>query len=114
MSGFGLVCLYVAAAAEHNIVVRLDWTCCDTCGHAEMRDEINGVEASFEDKERKVVGYAFAHSQDMEHIKGVAGGDTLLLAFRGRTHGDAATARTAEKVVQVLREAGLKVRWNAL
>ena len=105
-----LYCVWVAA--DHNIVVRLGWTCCNTCGHSEMAEEIEKVEASFEDAERKVVGYAFAHDQDMDRIKGEAGGDTLRLAFSGQADGTRASVQTAEKVVQVLRDVGLKVKWN--
>lgn len=116
------------ALEDDGILARMDFTCCQSCGHDEIRDERSGAE-----DER---GYTFFHQQDTERIP-----DGLLyLAFgafraapelpadlvaRAKSEDDTperAEARrevrdrseqiVADTVAGRLREAGLSLDWD--
>jgi hypothetical protein len=96
-----------AAFAELDatgIVARHNYTCCQTCGHAEIHGEVEE-----ERKSRSVIGYVFYHVQDTE---GAHKSDGLYLAY-GVAEGDEDDAQQiAHHVVKVLRRAGLDAQWN--
>ena len=88
-----------AALAGDKVLARMDFTCCQTCGHAEIHDERGPA--------RDEDGYAFFHQQDTERI---ADG-RLHLAYG--TFGPAVPAEAvAGRVVERLRAAGLGVVWD--
>lgn len=90
-----------------GIVARQNWTCCQTCGHAEMGYEIDDVRESRTPD--AVRGYVFYHQQDSESC---VESDKLYLAY-GTPNGDeAAAAAIAHEVVAVLRDHKLIVEWN--
>jgi hypothetical protein len=116
-----------AAFAEldgRGIVARMNFTCCQTCGHAEIGDERSAAE-----DER---GYVFFHAQDAERL--APGGSELYLAFGGfqftdldedlaeriRAGDEEARAEGivlsevayAGEAVDVLRSHGLTVEWD--
>jgi hypothetical protein len=102
-------CDRVDAAFQHleaqGIVARQDFSCCQTCGHGEMWDE---VEAS------RVVGanpkgYAFYHLQDTE---AAVEGQGLHVAFGAVEEGDEALAAIGRDIASALRAQGLQVNWN--
>ena len=93
------------ALDRDGIVARADFTCCQTCGHAEIGDEA-GDDAR---------GYVFFHRQDTESA--VAGGGVWLAygsfgepaAGQGPAAADEAVAR---EVVAALTASGLPVEWD--
>lgn len=49
---------------EEGIIFKYDWTCCNTCGHAEILEEIQN-----EKDDNKIIGYLFYHDQEAYSIK---------------------------------------------
>lgn len=113
-----------ADLAEAGIVARMDFTCCQTCGHAEIADE-RPDEATW--------GYAFFHQQDSEGLE--PGGSDLFLAFGtfrpvdgldpdlvGRARdgdqdarqevAELSDVRVATLIADTLRRHGLRVDWD--
>ncbi|QQQ76579.1 hypothetical protein IOD16_37280 [Saccharothrix sp. 6-C] len=90
-----------------GIVARADFTCCQTCGHAEIGDEA-GEDAR---------GYVFFHRQDTESA--VAGGGVWLAYGSFGDEADlepvdhaAADEAVGREVVAALAAGGLPVEWN--
>ena len=88
----------------NGVVMRQDFTCCQTCGHAEIGEEIR----NFETTGRQARGYAFFHQQATESV--VDGGD-INFAY-GAVGGQATALEIAKNVADAMRSAGLKVDWN--
>jgi len=93
-----------AALERSGIVARHNFTCCQTCGHAEIFDEIAGVQ-----NPSGVWGYTFYHMQDTEHA---AEGYGLCFAYGAREEGEAALQKVGHAVAEALRREGLKVAWD--
>jgi hypothetical protein len=89
-----------AALEKSGIVARQHFTCCQTCGHGEIWDEIGG---------RQVEGYTFFHWQDTESA---VEGHGLHLAFGAMDDAPEAARAVGEKIVQALRSEGLEVEWD--
>lgn len=94
----------MAALEDSGIVARQNFTCCQTCGHAEIYDEIKSLEKSG----RKVRGYTFFHHQATEAA--VEGGGINFAYGSANDSEDAASI--ANEVAKAMRNAGLKVDWN--
>ena len=91
-----------AAFAEleaERIVCRQNWTCCQTCGHAEIGAELQPGSR----------GYAFFHQQDTE---AAADGEGLYLAYGAGSDDAKEQLAVAEEIARKLRENGLAVEWN--
>ncbi len=93
-----------AALERSGIVARQNFTCCQTCGHAEIGDEI--AEAS---KKADVVGYAFYHMQDTENA---AEGNGLYIAYGALEQTEAARQKIGWIIVEALRMERLEVDWD--
>lgn len=95
----------------NGIVARQNFTCCQTCGHAEIWEEVDQVRQDMEQAEQPVApsGYVFYHMQDTEMA--VEDG-TLYLAFGATENADDAAIRVAQQISEILRKNGLKVNWN--
>jgi len=93
---------------EHGIVARQNFADCQTCGHYEIRGEIQG-EIQVLQKQCPVIGYTFYHEQDTERV---VDGGTLYLAFGAVEDGEQAEVAVAQCIVTVLQEVGLTVEWN--
>lgn len=100
-----------AALERRGVVARQNFACCQTCGHAEIGDEIESGTA-----EEPVRGYAFFHRQDTESA---AAGEGLYLAYGAVMPGPASPAEwnraateVAGEVVTALRAEGLDAAWN--
>jgi hypothetical protein len=93
-----------AALEAEGIVARQNFTCCQTCGHAEIWGEIEEVSA-----ERDVDGYVFYHIQDTESA---CQGGGLYLAYGTTEGGPKELADIGRRIVRALERAGLTVRWN--
>ncbi len=94
------------ALEELGIVAAMDFTCCASCGYAEI-----GGEAEEDSR-----GFVFFHQQDTERV---ADGGALMLRYGGfQVDGEsteAAVRRTAEvgrAVVAALTAAGLPAEWD--
>lgn len=92
---------------ENGIVARQNFTCCQTCGHAEIWEEIE--QAKQEERETKPSGYVFYHMQDTE--RAVEDG-ALYLAYGAVDNSDDMAIKTAQKISEILRRNGLDVSWN--
>lgn len=86
-----------------GIVARADFTCCQSCGTAEIGGEVPEGTA--------VRGYTFCHRQDIE--RAVEGGGVYLSygVFSPDSDPDE-TAAIAREIVTKLRGHGLTVNWN--
>ncbi|MER7112420.1 DUF6891 domain-containing protein [Streptomyces sp. NPDC000229] len=88
-----------AALEERGIVAREHFTCCRTCGTAEIGGEAD--EASR--------GFVYFHTQCTE---GAAAGHGLYLLYGGFDGSEETTAAVGREVVAALAEEGLTVDWN--
>jgi hypothetical protein len=91
------------ALAAAGIVARQDWTCCQTCGHAEIWGEIEAEQ----ERGAPVRGYTFYHQQDTESA---VGGSGLYLAYGAME--EEGLVEVGEEIRRVLEGKGLRVRWN--
>jgi hypothetical protein len=94
---------FTALEAE-GIVARQNFTCCQTCGHAEIWGEIEEASA-----ERDIDGYVFYHMQDTESA---CEGGGLYLAYGTTEGGSEEAADIGWRIVGALERAGLTVHWN--
>jgi hypothetical protein len=91
-----------AAFAEleaSGIVCRQNWTCCQTCGLAEIGAQIKPGKR----------GYVFFHQQDTDRV--VEDG-VLLLAYGACSDVKAEQLGVANEIVKTIRENGLRVEWD--
>lgn len=89
---------------RQGIVARQNFTCCQSCGHSEIANEIEATEVF-----RPVRGYVFYHIQDLESV--VRNG-YLYLAF-GSVSGELKESEIiAQEICEILRKAGLEPDWN--
>lgn len=91
-----------ASMEARGLVARQNFTCCNTCGRAEIWDEIASAEES-----REVIGYAFYHMQDTE---GVEEGGTIYIKY-GPTTGTTAE-EVGNHICDAFEESGLIVGWS--
>lgn len=87
-----------------GILGRIDFACCQTCGHAEMEDEIDECDC----EEYPVRGYTFCHMQDVDRARE---GDDLYLAYGAACECET-DAGIGHEVVDALRDAGLDAVWD--
>jgi len=91
-----------AAFAEleaSGIVCRQNWTCCQTCGLAEIGGELS----------ERSRGYVFFHQQDTE--RAVEDG-SLFLAYGACSDDKAEQRAVADEIAKIIRENGLAVEWD--
>jgi hypothetical protein len=88
-----------AAVEAHGIVARADFTCCGSCGHAEIANEM-GPES---------LGYVFFHHQSTDAV--VAQG-RLWLQYGASGPQRDQDAVIGHRIVDALTGAGLPVEWN--
>jgi hypothetical protein len=91
-----------AALEQSHVIARQDFTCCQSCGHAEIWDEVG-------DEDDVWRGYVFFHSQDTD--RAIDGGG-LYLGYGSATGEQAATTAIGDDVVAALRAVGLSVTWD--
>ncbi|MBP6995892.1 MAG: hypothetical protein KBB39_07130 [Phycicoccus sp.] len=113
--------------AEQGVVARMNFTCCQTCGHAEIGDERADPQA------QRDWGYTFFHQQDATRL--ATAGEDLFLSYgifapapdldpQLRARADAGDVSAQEEatelsrvlagraVAQALRSQGLDVDWD--
>jgi hypothetical protein len=94
-----------AALEAKGVIARQNFTCCGTCGSAEIWDEIKAVD----DAGGLTRGYAFYHMQDTERA---AEGDGLYLNYGACEEGEVAALAVAKDIVTQLEAHGLRTDWN--
>ncbi|GAA2205884.1 hypothetical protein GCM10009850_013420 [Nonomuraea monospora] len=113
--------LAMAELSMAGILAREHYTCCMTCGLAEIRAEISELSG--------VRGYVFYHEQDAERAvmgggvylafgpsdlegEGDASPDGSIGDLPGGNIGDSPGGNIGEEIVAVLRRRGLRVEWD--
>jgi hypothetical protein len=81
-----------------GIVAREHFSCCQTCGTAEIWAEAEPADR----------GYVFFHMQDTE----TAGDGVLYLAYGARADEPEATVAVGHEIVKVLRSHGFQTSWD--
>lgn len=94
-----------AELEQQGIVCRQNFSCCGTCGSAEIWDEL----ATAEEAGLTVRGYAFYHIQDTESA---VDGHGLYLNYGAIEDGEAAALQIAREVIATLERHGLRTTWN--
>jgi hypothetical protein len=94
-----------AALDETGIIARQNFTCCGTCGSAEIRAEMGEAR----DAGRAVRGYGFYHMQDSESA---AGGHGLYLNYGAFEEGEEAALAVGQEIVATLSRSGLSPDWD--
>ncbi len=94
-----------AALERAGIVCRQNFSCCGTCGAAEIWDEM----AAVEDAGAPVLGYAFFHLQDTE---AAVEGDGLYLSYGAVVEGAEGAEAVGRAVVAALEAKGLTTVWD--
>ena len=93
------------ALEEAGIVCRQNFSCCGTCGSAEIVDEMKAAP----DTGREIRGYCFYHMQDTESA---VVGHGLYLNYGSTVRAERAWVDTGREIDNALKKAGLKTRWN--
>jgi hypothetical protein len=88
---------------ERGIIARQHFTCCSTCGEAEIGAEIQEANRS-----HPVVGYVFYHMQDTECA---AACGSLYLKYGSVTCDLPGAAEIGKAIAEELEAAGLKFEW---
>lgn len=94
-----------AALERAGIICRQNFSCCGTCGAAEIWDELAAVDHAG----APAVGYAFFHIQDTEAAVEGAG---LYLSYGAVGEGAAAAEAVGRAVVDALEAKGLTTVWD--
>ncbi len=94
-----------ASLEAGGIVTRQHFTCCQSCGHSEIWDEVKAAAA----RGREVLGYAFYHRQDTDRA---VDGDGLYIAYGATERGGAARVAIGSLVTDALSRHGLEVIWD--
>jgi hypothetical protein len=88
-----------------GIISRQNFTCCGTCGTAEIRDEIG----SAIDSGRPAHGYTFYHMQDTESA---VEGHGLYLNYGSTIDSESAAVAVGHQIVEVLKRHNLDTDWD--
>lgn len=90
---------------ESGIVARQNFTCCGTCGSAEIGDEIQQAQ------QRRLTtrGYTFYHMQDTE---AAADGYGLYLAYGNVEQTEADAIRIGHEIISILERYDFKPSWD--
>ena len=91
-----------ATMEARGLVARQNFTCCNTCGRAEIWDEIVAAEES-----REVIGYAFYHMQDTESA--VEGG-SIYIKYGAVVGGSA--VEVGQRILDSLHECRVDADWS--
>ena len=94
-----------AALEASGILARQDWTCCGTCGVAEMADE---AKAALREG-RRPHGYVFFHAQDTERA---VEGEGVFLNYGSTEGDDDAAVAVGHQIVGALKAQGLEPKWD--
>jgi hypothetical protein len=90
---------------DAGIVARQHFTCCGTCGVAEMGAEVSEAEA----RGLKVRGYVFFHQQDTDSA---VEGHGLYLNYGAIEDGEPKALAVGREIVAAIESCGLKTNWD--
>lgn len=93
------------ALEAEGVIARQNFTCCGTCGSAEIWDEI----AAVEEAGGPTRGYAFYHVQDTESA---VEGYGLYLNYGACEQGEASAVAVGHDIVAQLEAHGLRTEWD--
>lgn len=93
------------ALEAKGVIARQNFTCCMSCGSAEIWDELREAEEAGLPAE----GYTFYHMQDTE---AAVDGHGVYLAYGACEEGEAAALAVARRVVARLEASGLSPSWD--
>ena len=89
-----------------KIIAKKDWACCQSCGHAEMEEEIENYNKSHIDiiagDTPKIKNYIFFHDQDRDHLEERG---YVYLAYD-------LDEKAKMTVIQVFKDHGLNPEWD--
>lgn len=88
-----------AALEKKNILTRMNFTCCNTCGGSELWGE-------WQDEDK---GYAFFHEQSMETA---INDGKLYINFDSFIRSEPRKVEVGRTIVRLLKQAGLSVKWD--
>lgn len=88
-----------------GVIARQNFTCCGTCGVAEIEDEIQQALSAG----RKATGYAFYHAQDTESA---AEGHGVHLNYGSVEDSEQAALAVGHSIMDALRACGLSPAWD--
>ena len=88
-----------------GIVCRQNFTCCGTCGSAEIWDEIDNAR----EQGKPVRGYAFFHMQDTESA---VDGYGLHLNYGAVEEGEVPALDVARQIAREIAGSGLTIDWD--
>jgi len=94
------------ALQARGILARQNYSCCGSCGVAEIHAEIAAAE---QEPARAIAGYVFYHAQDTE---AAVEGYGVCLNYGAVADGEAAALAIAREVVAVLHAHGLATQWD--
>lgn len=94
-----------AALEAQGVVARQDFSCCNTCGSAEIGAEMDDMRAAG----RMPRGYAFYHMQDTESA---AQGYGVYLSYGAANGADADGLAIGREIAERLTAHGLTVNWD--
>jgi hypothetical protein len=94
-----------AELEEAGVISRQNYSCCMTCGSAEIFDEMLAAQ----DAGTPVRGYAFYHVQDTE---AAVEGRGVHLGYGAVEEGEAAALAIGREIVATLEAHGLRTDWN--
>lgn len=95
------------AMEADGIVCRQNFACCQTCGNAEIWEDMEAIG----DKGVRVDGYAFFHQQDADSAA-EGGGVYLAYGANVERYDEKAAERVATRIVRSLGEYDLKSSWS--
>lgn len=94
-----------AALEAEGVIARQHFTCCGTCGSAEIWDEIAAVEESG----GPASGYAFYHVQDTDRA---VDGEGVYLNYGACEEGEEAALAIGRQIVTQIEAHGLRTDWD--
>ena len=89
---------------SQGLVVRENFTCCQTCGFAEIEDEVEKEAA-----DRRIVGFTFYHQQDTESA---VDGFGVALAYASTSGDQGDSLRVGKMIAAAMQEEGLTLDWD--
>ncbi len=98
--------LAFALLERAGVVCRQNFSCCGSCGRAEICGEI----AHYESIGAQVLGYAFYHQQDTDSA--VEDGGGLYLAYGAVEGSEEAGMAIGRKIEAAFEQYGLETSWN--
>lgn len=90
-----------AELAANGFAAKQDFTCCGTCGAAEIGDTVEDFAAT--------TSFVFFHQQDTE---GAVEFGNMYMSYGSFAEGREPSIAAGHKVVEVLARHGLKVQWD--